>query len=153
MIPVWHAHNSIGLSAFDIASQRLKAGQRKFKTAGLAWMLRGPHEILLQAACSSPLIKSKQKYLINPLIRRLINLFILYHNLCTRNTRKSIKGWKDLNSSLVSTENSSKIHLSSSWALGQVTWARSFKGAAHTQNFWNSAKFNKTPQQFAGNQS
>jgi len=37
------------------ASQRLEAGQRKFKTAGLAWMLRGPHEILLWAACSSPL--------------------------------------------------------------------------------------------------
>jgi len=26
----------MGLSAFDIASQRLEAGQRKFKTAGLA---------------------------------------------------------------------------------------------------------------------
>ena len=35
---------------------------KKFKTAGLAWMLRGPHEILLRAtcspraACSSPLL-------------------------------------------------------------------------------------------------
>ena len=29
------------------------------KTAGLAWMLRGPHEILLRAACSSPLHKIK----------------------------------------------------------------------------------------------
>jgi len=40
------------LSAFDIASQRLEAGQTKFKTAGLTWMLRGTHKILLQAACS-----------------------------------------------------------------------------------------------------
>jgi len=35
--------NSIRLSAFDIASQRLEVGQGKFKTAGLAWMLCGPH--------------------------------------------------------------------------------------------------------------
>jgi len=36
--------------------RRLEAGQRKFKTVGLAWMLRGPHEILLRATCSSPLV-------------------------------------------------------------------------------------------------
>jgi len=29
-------HNSIGLSAFDIASLRLEAGQSTFKTTGLA---------------------------------------------------------------------------------------------------------------------
>ena len=39
---------------FDIAAQRLEAGQRKFKNAGLAWMLRGPHEILLRAMFVTP---------------------------------------------------------------------------------------------------
>ena len=35
--------------------QTTNESQRKFKTAGLAWMLRGPHEYLLRAAYSSPL--------------------------------------------------------------------------------------------------
>jgi len=35
---------------------KIKAGQRKLKTAGLALMLRGQHEILLRAACLSLLI-------------------------------------------------------------------------------------------------
>ena len=53
--------NSTSLSGSDIALQRLEAGQRKFKTAGLAWMLRRPHEIILWAPCgpcSSPLFQS-----------------------------------------------------------------------------------------------
>jgi len=39
-----------------VKTKKLEAGQTKFKTAGLVWMLRGPHEILLRAACSSPLV-------------------------------------------------------------------------------------------------
>jgi len=39
----------------------------------------------------------------------IISLFILDHNFWTRNARKLIKGWKDLDSSLVSHENFSKI--------------------------------------------
>jgi len=39
-----------------VKTKKLKAGQTKFKTAGLVWMLRGPHEILFRAACSSPLV-------------------------------------------------------------------------------------------------
>jgi len=48
-------------------------------------------------------------------------LFILDHCFWTRNFRKSIKGSKDLDLSLVSNENFSEILC---WALGQVTWAR-----------------------------
>ena len=54
-----------------------------------------------------------------------MNLFILDHNFWTRNAGKSIKGVKDSDSSLVSNENFSEILCSSSWALGQVTWAKS----------------------------
>jgi len=32
--------------------QTTNESNKKFKTAGLAWILRGPHEILLRAACS-----------------------------------------------------------------------------------------------------
>jgi len=51
-------------------------------------------------------------------------LFILDHNFSTRNARKSTKGSKDSDSSLVSNENYSKIFWHSGWALGQVTWAK-----------------------------
>jgi len=54
-------------------------------------------------------------------------LFILDHNLGTRNARKSIEGSKDSDSSLVSNENLSKILLSSGWALGQATWDKMAK--------------------------
>jgi len=53
----------------------------------------------------------------------LINLFILDHNFWTRKVRKSIKGSKNSESSLVSNENFNKILWPSDWALGQVTWA------------------------------
>jgi len=52
-------------------------------------------------------------------------LFILDHNFLTRNARKSIKGsekYSDL--SLLSNENFNEILWPSSWALGQVTWAK-----------------------------
>jgi len=58
------------------------------------------------------------------LISKLINLFILDHNFWTRNARKSIKGSKDSDSSLVSNENFSEILWPSSWALGQATRAK-----------------------------
>jgi len=50
-------------------------------------------------------------------------LFILDHNFSTRNARKSIKGSKDLDSSLVSYENFRETLWPSSWALGQATCA------------------------------
>jgi len=49
--------------------------------------------------------------------------FILDHNFWTRNARKSIKGSKNSDLSLVSNENFSEILRSSSWALGQVRCA------------------------------
>jgi len=51
-------------------------------------------------------------------------LFILDHNFRTRNARKSIKGSKDSDSSLVSSENFSETLFPSGWALGQATWAK-----------------------------
>ena len=51
-------------------------------------------------------------------------MFILDHNFWTRNVRKSIKGSKDLDSSLVSNENFSETLWPSGWALGQATWAK-----------------------------
>jgi len=51
-------------------------------------------------------------------------LFILEHNFRTRNARKSIKGSKDSDSSLVSNENFSETLSSSGLALGQATWAK-----------------------------
>jgi len=48
-------------------------------------------------------------------------LFILDHNFRTRNVRKSIKGSKDSDSSLVYNENFSETLWPSSWALGQAT--------------------------------
>jgi len=51
-------------------------------------------------------------------------LFILDHNFWTRNFRKSIKGSKDSDSSLVSNENFSKTLWPSSCALGHATYAK-----------------------------
>ena len=51
-------------------------------------------------------------------------MFILDHNFWTRNVRKSIKGSKDSDSSLVSNENFSETLWPSGWALGQATWAK-----------------------------
>jgi len=51
-------------------------------------------------------------------------LFILDHNFWTRKTRKSIKGWKESDSSLVSNENFSETLWPSGWALGQGRWAK-----------------------------
>jgi len=51
-------------------------------------------------------------------------LFILDHNFSTRNARKSIKGSKDSDSSLVSNENCSETLWPNGWALGQATWAK-----------------------------
>jgi len=48
-------------------------------------------------------------------------LFLLDHNFLTRNARKSIKGSKDSDSSLVSNENFSETLWRSSVALGQAT--------------------------------
>jgi len=52
--------------------------------------------------------------------------FILDHNFWTRNVKKSIKGWKDSNFSLVSNENLSETLWPSGWALDQATWAKSY---------------------------
>jgi len=46
--------------------------------------------------------------------------YILDHNFSTRNVRKSIKGSKDSDSSLVSNENFSETLCPSGWALGQA---------------------------------
>jgi len=51
-------------------------------------------------------------------------LFILDHNFCTSNARKSIKGSKNSDSSLVSNANFSETLWSGVWALGQATWAK-----------------------------
>ena len=53
-----------------------------------------------------------------------MNMFIVDHNIWTRNARKSIKGSKDSDSSLVSNENFSETLWPSGWALGQATWAK-----------------------------
>jgi len=64
-------------------------------------------------------------------------LLFLGHNFWTRNARKLMKGSKDSDSSLVSNENLSEILASSSWALGQVTWAKIAKNLAH---LWHHSK-------------
>jgi len=51
-------------------------------------------------------------------------MFILDHKFWTRNAGKSIKGSKDLGSSLVSNENCSEILWPSGWAPGHITWAK-----------------------------
>jgi len=62
----------------------------------------------------------------------------LDHKLWTRNVRRSIKGLKDSDSSLVPNENLSEILLSSVWALGQVIWT---KILPHSQKTWNQQFF------------
>jgi len=49
----------------------------------------------------------------------------------TRNARKSIKGSKDSDLSLVSNENFSEIPWPGSWALGQGTWAKMAQKLLH----------------------
>jgi len=76
-------------------------------------------------------------------------LFCLFQAITfeTRNARKSIKGSKDLDSSLVSSnENLSKILPFSGWALGQVTWTKMAKNLPH---LWHhSQKKSKTKNVF-----
>jgi len=70
-----------------------------------------------------------------------MNLFILDHNFWTRNARKSIKGSKDLDLSLVSNENFSETLWPSCCALDQVTWAKIAPELlylwCHSQKIWN----------------
>jgi len=54
----------------------------------------------------------------------LQTLFILDHNVWTRNARKSIKVSKDSVSSLLSNENFSETLWPIGWDLGQATWAK-----------------------------
>jgi len=70
-------------------------------------------------------------------------LFILDHNFWTRNARKSIKGSKDSDSSLVSNENFSETLLPSGWALGQATWAKMTLKLLH---LWRQSQTNRTPR-------
>jgi len=70
-------------------------------------------------------------------------MFILNHNFWTRNARKSIKGSKDLDSSLVSNENFSETLWPSGWALGQVTWA---KMTLNLLYLWRQSQKIRNPQ-------
>jgi len=58
-------------------------------------------------------------------------LFILDHNFLTRNTRKSIEGSNDSDSSLVSNENFSEILWPSGWTLDQATRAKMAQKLVH----------------------
>jgi len=73
-------------------------------------------------------------------------LFIADHNFGPRNARKSIKGSKNLDSSLVFNENFSKTlwpkHFG--WVLGQETWA---KMALKLLHLWRHSKKSATPNQ------
>jgi len=71
-------------------------------------------------------------------------LFILDHNFSTRNARKSIKGSKDLDSSLVSYENFRETLWPSSWALGQATCANMTPKLLH---LWHHSQKIHTPNQ------
>jgi len=84
------------------------------------------------------------KQVINPIIR-LIRLFILDHNFWTRNARKSIKGLKDSDSSLVFNENFSKMFPFRGWAPGQVTWTKLAKNLPY---LWSPSQKNKTKNIF-----
>jgi len=55
-----------------------------------------------------------------------------------------IKGSKDLDSSLVSYENFSEMLWPSSWALGQVTWAKMTQKLLH---LWCQSQKTATPNQ------
>jgi len=67
-------------------------------------------------------------------------LFISHHNF---RTRKSINGSKDLDSSLVSNQNFSKMLWPSSWAIGQVTWAKMTQKLLH---LWRHSQKIRNPQ-------
>jgi len=71
-------------------------------------------------------------------------LFILGHNFWTRNVRKSIKGSKDSDSSLVSNENFSETLWPSGWALGQATCAKMTLKLLH---LWRQSQKIHTPNQ------
>jgi len=70
-------------------------------------------------------------------------LFILDHNFWTRNARKSIKGSKDSDSSLVSNENFTETLWPSGWALGQAAWAKMTLKLFH---LWRHSQKTRTPQ-------
>jgi len=70
-------------------------------------------------------------------------LFILDHNFWTRNARKSIKGSKDSDSSLVSNETFSETLWPSSWALGRATCAKMTQKLLH---LWRHSQKIRTPQ-------
>jgi len=72
-------------------------------------------------------------------------LFILDHNIRTRNARKLIKSSKDLNSSLVSNENFSETLWPNGWALGQATWAKMTLKLLHS---WSQSQKMCTPNQY-----
>ena len=57
---------------------------------------------------------------------------------------KSIKGSRDLDSSLVSNENFSEMLPFSSWAPGQVTWAKIAKNQPH---LWRHSQKTATQNQ------
>jgi len=61
-----------------------------------------------------------------------------------QNARKSIKGSKDLDSSLVSNENFSETLLPRGWALGQATWAKMTPKLLH---LWCQSQKIHTPNQ------
>ena len=67
--------------------------------------------------------------------------FFLCHPV--RNIRKLIKSSKDSDSSLVSNQNFNEILWSSSWALGQVTWA---KMANNLPQLWCHSQKNRNPK-------
>jgi len=71
-------------------------------------------------------------------------LFILDHNFGTRNARKSIKGSKYLDSSVVCNENFSETLWPSVWALGQATRA---KMTVKLLNLWRQSQKICTPNQ------
>jgi len=70
-------------------------------------------------------------------------MFILNHNFWTRNARKSIKGSKDWDSSLVYNENFSETLWPSSWALGHATWAKLTLKLLH---LWRKSQKMHNPQ-------
>jgi len=77
------------------------------------------------------------------MISQLIILFILDHNFWSRNVRKSIKGSKDSESSLVSNENFSEKLWPSSWALGRTKCAKMTQKLLH---LWRHSQKIRTPQ-------
>jgi len=58
-----------------------------------------------------------------------------------------MKGLKDSDYSLVSNDNFSEILPSSSWALGQVTWAKMTKNLPHLRHY-SQKTWNPKPKNF-----